>query len=228
LQILDNVQSSVDSLLYDSQSKEEEEETVKESILTLNIFTAFNDRIWSLIFTQANEQLNYGRAYSVLSGGAVVSFLLFWLIISLLNTRFRAQQLAERLIVDIMENEQSYRNQFANNSVAMLLIDPAAGAIIDANTAALSFYGYTLEQLLTMRITDINTLPASEAVQAMATISPEYGKRFEFQHRLSDGSLRDVEVSSSRIQFGGRTVLRNRSLPLPASPCWGEGAERLP
>jgi PAS domain S-box-containing protein len=202
------VQSSVDSLLYDSQSKEEME-TVSESRLILNIFTAFNDRIWSLIFTQATEQLNYGRAYSVLSGGAVVSLLLFGLIISLLNTRFRAQQLAERLIVDIRENEQSYRNQFANNSVAMLLIDPSDGAIIDANAAALSFYGYTLEQLMTMRITDINTLPASETVQAMATISPKEGKRFEFQHRLSDGSLRDVEVSSSRIQFGGRTVLHS-------------------
>jgi len=207
LQILDKVQSSVDSLLYDSQSKAEEDETVKESRLTLNIFTAFNDRIWHLIFTQANVHLNYGRAYSVLSGGAVVSLLLFGLIISLLNTRFRAQQLAEKLTVDIRESEQSYRNQFANNSVAMLLVDPADGAIIDANATALSFYGYTLEQLLTMRITDINTLPASETVQAMATISPKEGKRFEFQHRLSDGSLRDVEVSSSRIQFGGRTVL---------------------
>ncbi|MEI7591292.1 MAG: CHASE domain-containing protein, partial [Deltaproteobacteria bacterium] len=208
LQILDSVQSSVDSLLYDSQSKEEME-AVSESRLTLNVFTAFNDRIWSLIFTQANVHLNYGRAYSVLSGGAVVSLLLFGLIISLLNTRFRAQQLAEKLTVDIRESEQSYRNQFANNSVAMLLVDPADGAIIDANATALSFYGYTLEQLLTMRITDINTLPASETVQAMATISPKEGKRFEFQHRLSDGSLRDVEVSSSRIQFGGRTVLHS-------------------
>ncbi|MEI6261462.1 MAG: response regulator [Deltaproteobacteria bacterium] len=35
------------------------------------------------------------------------------------------------------------------------------------------------------------------------------GRRFEFQHRLSDGSLRNVEVSSSRIQFGGRTVLHS-------------------
>jgi CHASE1-domain containing sensor protein len=44
LQILDRVQSSADSLLYDSQSKEEME-TVNESRLILNICTAFNDRI---------------------------------------------------------------------------------------------------------------------------------------------------------------------------------------
>ncbi len=108
LQIFDSVQSSVDSLLYDSQSKEME--TVNKSRLTLNIFTAFNDRIWGLRFTQADGQLNYGRAYSVFSGGAVVSLLLFALIISLLNTRFKAQQLAERLTVDIRESEELLRH----------------------------------------------------------------------------------------------------------------------
>ncbi|MEI6261630.1 MAG: CHASE domain-containing protein, partial [Deltaproteobacteria bacterium] len=209
LQIFDNEQSSADSLLYDSKSEGEMEmETVSASRLTKNIFTAFNDNVWYMRFTQTDGQLSYGRAYSVLSGGAIISLLLFGLIISLLNTRFRAQQLAERLTVDIRESEQSYRNQFANNSVAMLLIDPADGAIIEANVAALSFYGYTREQLLTMRITDINTLSsASEVRQAMDSVLPKEGKLFHFQHLLSDGSQRHVEVSSSRIQFGGRTVL---------------------
>jgi PAS domain S-box-containing protein len=103
----------------------------------------------------------------------------------------------------------SYRNQFARNSAAMLLIDPADGEIIDANAAAVIFYGYTRGQLLAMRITDINTMPASEVIQVMASTSLEYGERFECQHRLSDGSLRDVEVSLSRILFGGRTVLHS-------------------
>ncbi len=209
LQIFDNVQLSADSLLYDSKPKAEME-TVNESRLTLEISTTFNDHTWYIRFIKADGQLSYDRAYSVLSGGAVISLLLFGLIISLLNTRFRAQQLAERLTVDIRESEQSYRNQFANNSVAMLLIDPADGAIIDANVAALSFYGYTLEQLLTMRITDINTLSsASEVRQAMDSVLPQEGKLFHFQHRLSDGSQRHVEVSSSSIQFGGRIVLHS-------------------
>ena len=106
-------------------------------------------------------------------------------------------------------SEQSYRNQFIGNSSVMLLIDPADGAILDANTAALGFYGYPQERLLAMRITDINTLPASEVRQAMTSITQEKGKRFEFQHRLADGSMRNVEVSSSSIQFGGRTVLHS-------------------
>jgi len=208
LQIFDNAQMSADSLLYDSQSKGD----VKMSTaprLTLQIFSDFNDRMWCLRFTQADGQLNYGRVYGVLSGGMIISLLLFGLTISLLSTRFKAQHLADKLMVDMMISEKSYRNQFVNNSVVMLLLDYADGTIIDANAAALNFYGYTREQLLSMYITDINTLPASEVGQATVSILREEGKLIEFQHRLSDGSMRDVEVSSSRIQFAGRTAARH-------------------
>ena len=109
----------------------------------------------------------------------------------------------------LRESEQSYHNQFANNSAVMLLIDPKDGAIIDANAAALDFYGYSRERMLAMCITDINTLPDSEVRQAMVSIPPERGKRFEFHHRLADGSVRDVEVMASSIQFGGRTILHS-------------------
>ena len=154
LQIFDNAQVSDDSLLYDSQSKVDVK-MATAPLLTLQIFTDFNDRKWCLRFTQADGQLNYVSVYGILSCGMIISLLLFGLNFSLFNTRYRAQQLAEQLTVDIRESEESYRNQFANNSVAMLLIDPADGAIIDANVAALSFYGYMREQLLTMNITNI-------------------------------------------------------------------------
>jgi PAS domain S-box-containing protein len=106
-------------------------------------------------------------------------------------------------------SEQSYRNQFACNSSVMLLIDPVDGTILDANAAAAEFYGYPQEQLLSMHITDINTLPASVVRQAMASIPQKLGRQFEFQHRLADGSVREVQVSSSQIQLGQRNVLHS-------------------
>ena len=57
---------------------------------------------------------------------------------------------------------QLYHNQFANNSEVMYLFDPEDGRIIDANSAAQSFYGYPREKLLAMRISDINTLDIGE------------------------------------------------------------------
>jgi PAS domain S-box-containing protein len=114
-----------------------------------------------------------------------------------------------RVQEQLRASERSYRNQFAMNSSVMLLIDPADGAILDANAAALDFYGYSRTQLLAMRIADINTLPAAEVRQAMGSVPEERGGQFQFQHRLADGSIRDVRVSSSRIHIGERTVLHS-------------------
>ncbi len=126
-----------------------------------------------------------------------------WHVVGILRD-ITAQKQAETAL---RESEESYRNQFANNSAVMLLIDPTEGAILDANAAALVFYGYARERLLAMRITDINTLPAMEVLRAMASVPQDRGQRFEFQHRLADGSVRDVDESSSRIQLRGRIVI---------------------
>ena len=109
----------------------------------------------------------------------------------------------------LKESEQSYRNQFVNNSSVMLLIDPADGAILDANAAAEAFYGYTLEQMKAMRIADINTMSAPEIRKALTETRDGEAQYFEFQHRLADGSLRTVDVSSSRILLGSRPVLHS-------------------
>ncbi len=109
----------------------------------------------------------------------------------------------------LRESELSYRRQFADNSAVMLLVDPELEQIIDANTAAQRFYGYSHDQLCGMRIFEINTLPTVEVHKAWATLSPQKGRLFEFRHRLADGSVRDVEVSSSRIRFGDREILHS-------------------
>ncbi|MEI6035378.1 MAG: response regulator [Verrucomicrobiae bacterium] len=123
----------------------------------------------------------------------------------------RRREELERVIFErtseLHASEKSYRNQFSGNSSVMLLLNPTDGEILDANAAAVRFYGYPRERLLAMSITEINTLPASEVLEAMASVRPDQGKKFQFQHRLASGLVRVVEVSLSRIQFGAREVL---------------------
>lgn len=106
-------------------------------------------------------------------------------------------------------SEQSYRNQFHANTTVMLLVDPTDGRIVDANQAAARFYGHPRPQLAELHIWDINQMPPDQCLAAMATISQSQANQFHFQHRLSDGSLREVAVSSSRIVFGGRELLHS-------------------
>ena len=109
----------------------------------------------------------------------------------------------------LRESELSYRRQFADNSVIMLLVDPGDGQIIDANAAALAFYGYPRERLLTMRRTDINIPLGFEAEQVTSLPQQLNGQLAQRRHRLADGSVRDVEVSSTKIQLGKRIVVHS-------------------
>jgi PAS domain S-box-containing protein len=144
---------------------------------------------------------------------AIAGSLLTAILTLIYRMTLRRRETLERLVTKrtlaLQESEQSYHNQFANNSAVMLLSDPSTRLIIDANNAAVDFYGYSREQLLTMHISDINPLPLPEIEKAIAAVTFDKGCRYQFQHRLADGSIRDVEVSASRIQFGERTVIHS-------------------
>ncbi|MGE5798779.1 MAG: PAS domain-containing protein, partial [Syntrophaceae bacterium] len=89
----------------------------------------------------------------------------------------------------------------------MLIIDPRDGRIVDANRAAVQFYGYTAGKLKTLRISDINVLDAGEVRLKMNQAVKKGRRFFIFRHRLADGTIRDVEVYSSPVTIKGRKLL---------------------
>ena len=114
----------------------------------------------------------------------------------------------KRMALDLREqNDQLYHVFFDKNNVAMLLIDPITGELVDANEAACAFYGYTKEQLLSMKITDINMLPAQEVHRQMEKVCGKQKNHFEFCHRVANGRIIQVEVESGLIQMNNRAVL---------------------
>ena len=103
-------------------------------------------------------------------------------------------------------SDDLHRQFFERNRV-QLLIDPATGAIVDANPAACAFYGYDRGRLRALRIGDINTLPSDPLGAAMATAEGERPTFFPFRHRLASGEERDVEVHSGPVELGQRRLL---------------------
>ena len=148
-----------------------------------------------------------GVNWSLAIGGLCLTVALATVVGTVRRRRDELEEIIFDRTRDLQESEQSYRNQFSGNSSIMLLLDPSDGKILDANAASVRFYGYPRERLLEMSILEINTLPAAEVRAVMASIKPGEGRRFQFRHRLADGLVRDVEVSSSRIQFGEREIL---------------------
>lgn len=109
--------------------------------------------------------------------------------------------------IELMENERRMRQMFAKHNAIMLLIEPESGSIIRANSAALKFYGYSLEQMQQMRIHEINMLSPEEIALRLSQAVAESLSVFVFPHRLASGEVRSVEVHSSPIDLDGKIVL---------------------
>ena len=107
----------------------------------------------------------------------------------------------------LRDSERRYRAMFERNQAVKWILDPADGRILDVNDACAAFYGWTREQMLRMRVTDINTAAPDEVKAQMARAKTEERVHFEFRHRKADGTVVDVEVHSGPIELDGRTVL---------------------
>lgn len=107
----------------------------------------------------------------------------------------------------LLESEERFRSLFEGHSAVMLLIDPADGAILNANAAAATFYGYSRDGLCQMHIEQINCLPPDLVAAARRRFLSKEINRVFFPHRLSSGEIRTVETHSAPIQLRGQTVL---------------------
>lgn len=119
------------------------------------------------------------------------------------------RDITERKTADFLlkRQEEFYRSLFEKNMSAILLLNPDDGSIFDANPSACEFYGYSRNQLRKMAITEINTLSENEVFEEMQKAKAEERKYFNFTHRLSNRTVRDVEVFSGPVIVGGKTLL---------------------
>ena len=109
----------------------------------------------------------------------------------------------------LRQSKESFRSLFDDHMAVKLVVDPDTGAIVTANHAAATFYGWSRETLVQMNIQQINILPPGKVKEAMKDARDQMRTHFEFQHRLADGSVRDVEVFSNRISMEGHEYLHS-------------------
>ena len=116
---------------------------------------------------------------------------------------------AENALLASRIQEELYREMFETNHAVKMLVDPADGAIVDANSTACAFYGYPKNQLVGMSIFQINTLPEPQIRQAIHEALHRKTPYFEFSHRLASGEIRAVEVYSGPLQYQQRLLLHS-------------------
>jgi len=127
--------------------------------------------------------------------------------LNLLEDLNNENEIRKQSELELKRSEEKFRIIFQNNAVVKLIIDPENGNIVDANHAASAFYGWPVETLQKMNISQINTLQPEDIMKEMERARTMDKKYFEFGHRKADGSLVDVEVFSSCIKIGNKEFL---------------------
>ncbi|MBP9780248.1 EAL domain-containing protein, partial [Candidatus Gracilibacteria bacterium] len=187
-------------------------EKIQQDELLLSVKKEVNIANRNWIFTlSAPRESQLSKQYSnnirsIIISGSIISILLTFFIYFLVQRRadsflvlHKLHEAAEKL----KQNETRYKKIFYESGVNMLIIDQA-GTIVDANNHACDYYGYPLEQIRGMHISEINTLPKEEVQRKIQRAQFEGKDRFDFHHRLASGVVRSVEVSTSVIEFDSR------------------------
>lgn len=123
------------------------------------------------------------------------------------HTQLEKQLINQNAINAFHLSEQAnlFKILFEDSYSIMLIIDYETGQIVNANKAACRFYGYTLEEITQMKISQINILSPDEIRKEME--NAKLGKRnyFNFKHKLKNNEIRDVEV------YCGEIIINNQS-----------------
>jgi len=112
-----------------------------------------------------------------------------------------------RTAVALAESEARFRRIFEDNGSVMLFAGLHDSLIVNANQAAADYYGYPLEQLVGMDISNINLESPELAAEQRLRVLNEKQLCCNFRHRLASGEVRDVEAYSTCIDIEGRPIV---------------------
>lgn len=102
----------------------------------------------------------------------------------------------------LRESEARYRQLFELGSDAIFLIDNETGRILEANATASALYGYSREELLDKKHTDLSAEP-DKTRQVTLAGSTWIPVRW---HRRKDGTVFPVEITARHFTWYGRQV----------------------
>jgi two-component system, cell cycle sensor histidine kinase and response regulator CckA len=100
----------------------------------------------------------------------------------------------------LRSSEKRFRSLFETSRDAILLVNQETGRIIAANPAACTLYGYTEEELLSLKTTDVSQEPdrTEDAIGHSVSLVPLR------LHRKKDGTVFPVEISGGYFEEDDR------------------------
>jgi len=148
-----------------------------------------------------------GRArqmQAILAFGYALSLLLFTVTVySIFREIEKRQHTEERLL----RAQEQYRLLFDSNPIPVWVFDTETLSILDVNATAVDRYGYSREEFLRSKITDIR--PQEDVPALLADLRSPHDPIQDsgpWRHRKKTGELIDVQITSYPLTFRGKNA----------------------
>ena len=108
----------------------------------------------------------------------------------------------------LQESEEKYRQLFEAESDAIFLIENKSGIILEVNDAATALYGYSKEELLKMKNSDLSAeVEETRKITRTTPVNKDQVISVPLRfHRKKDGTVFPVEITGRFFEWHGRAV----------------------
>ena len=107
----------------------------------------------------------------------------------------------------LQDSEEEYRQLFSTVSDAVMVFDAETKEFIDANDSVSSYYGYSKEEFLRLKQTDITAELEKSDDSIKKTVSGEISSIPLRYHKRKDGTIFPVEISTGAFTLGKRQMV---------------------
>jgi len=167
---------------------------------------AIGGRIWQVeAFPTAAILASHGSESRSFLFSLVKGPLVGLLVSGLLGFSLYQKERAEKRAQQLKESESRFKQVINMSADAYYLFD-SEGHVLDVNQQACREVGYSRDELLALKSSDIADLSVDELTILFATFQPGEAKSMDCRHRHKTGNILPVEVSISHFMLGDKPV----------------------
>jgi PAS domain S-box-containing protein len=160
------------------------------------------ERLLRMRLQQATARARQMQA--ILGAGYALSLLLFAVTV---YSIFREIEKRKRTEERLLRAQEQYRLLFDSNPIPVWVFDTETLSILDVNATAVERYGYSREEFLRSKITDIRPQDDVPALMAdMRSHQDPIQESGPWRHKKKGGELIDVQITSYPLTFGGKNA----------------------
>ncbi|MCG6190263.1 CHASE domain-containing protein [Maribellus maritimus] len=207
LRIYDDDTTDAQALLYDSEQQRIGQKKMSSS-RSMSSTIDFHGKRWTIVLSQtdATPLIFQSKVLILFISGTVISFLVFFLILSLLSASNRARQIAEKLTAKLKDSEQKFNRFFENNPALISVVSIPDGIFLEVNEAFVKSTGYTRKEVIGKSSSQLNLFVDDEKQKVInKTLGlDDVIRNMEITIRTKDNLMIDGLISGSVVESQGK------------------------